>query len=205
MASHQDEKVRKIYGNLLALYFLSNKIEDADFWEKVAEMDGHSLSSVCQVFSHNADNHDCGDLCIHGLEKVLGMPELPSLVKTEVELVFSHKDLRLPATLALSYISHIDGPEDRLFRLAEWLGQQSKHEPENVLQILEALFQKLHQIQRERLWHSDGLVTAAINILRHADFMDDVKIITRAIVVQDELIRLNVDKMESALEDAARE
>lgn len=204
MSQHPKDDIRKSYGTLLALYFISQKIETEGFWEKIAYADASTLAGISKVFVKNVDEPDCRTLCLGGLQWLLDKVDLPNQSKTEIDRVFSKKDRQLPAFIPLKFIEHLDDDRGRLHWMLDWLGVQSKHNPEGVLEIIEVLLQRLREIERNHLWHADGLVAASINILRHADLMGDESLINRAIAVQDELIRLHVDKMETALEEAAR-
>jgi hypothetical protein len=203
MSQHKNDKVRKSYGTLLALYYLSRKIETDPFWAKVTEADEAMLAGISNVFVKNVDKPDCRLLCLDGVLWFLNKDDLPKRVISKIEMIFSDKDLFLPVELPINFIKHVEDA-DRLHYMLDWLGVKSKHNSEDVLGILEALFQRLRDIERKYLWHTDGLVAASINILRYADLMGDETLINRAIAVQDELIRLHVDKMDAALEEAAR-
>ena len=71
MAQHHKAEVRKNYGTLLTLHYLSSKIDADVFWEIVDTMNDDALSGTCRVFSHNVGNQDCGELCRSGLERLL--------------------------------------------------------------------------------------------------------------------------------------
>jgi hypothetical protein len=202
MLQHKNDEVRKSYGTLLAMYYLSRKIETDLFWAKVTEADEVMLAGISNVFVKNVINEDCRSLCLDGVRWFLDKDDLPKRVKSKMEMIFSDMDLFLPVDISIKFIKHVEDA-DRLHYMLDWLGVKS-HNPEDVLGILEALFLRLRQIARNYLWHADGLVAASVNILRHADLMGDETLINRAIAVQDELIRLHVDKMDAALEEAAR-
>jgi hypothetical protein len=203
MSQHQNDEVKKSSGTLLTLYYLSRKIETDLFWAKVTDADEVILSGISNVFVKNLDKPDCRSLCLEGVLWFLNKNDMPKRVKSKIENIFSDMELLLPLDIPIKFIRHIEDA-DRLHYMLDWLGVRSKHNPEEILEILEVLFKRLRDIERKYIWHSDGLVAASINILRHADLMGDMTLINRAIAVQDELIRLHVDKMDAALEDAAR-
>jgi hypothetical protein len=204
MSLQEKDEVRRSYGTLLALYFLSRKIKPDLFWERVTGGDAFVLSGIAGVFVKNIDEPDCRTLCLDGVQWLLDQADLSTEAKNEIDLLFSKLDRPLPGSVALKFIELINADEDRLYWFMDWLGVQSKYDPEKVLEIIEALLRRQRQIGRNYFWHAEGLVAAAINILRHADLLGDEALIGRAIAVQDELIRLGVGEMEKALEEAAR-
>jgi hypothetical protein len=204
MACHQDIEVRKQYGILLSLYYLSEKIDRNDFWQKIETADEAIISGMAKVFSGNVEKDDCRRSCLEGLQWLLDKENLPKQVYEKIDNIFSNVNLRLPTHIPLKFIAHLEDSASHLHWFSDWLGAQSMHNPEEILMIMEALIQRVAVLERKHLWHVDGVVTASINILRHADLLGDEAIISRAIAIQDGLIRFHVDKMEAALEEAAR-
>lgn len=201
MSKSEEKDIKTLYGNLIALYYLSQKIDSDEFWRKVAEADSEIFNSVWAVFTRNMDNSECGGLCIDGIRRML---QSDRRLNRRFDCLYSEPEKRLPKSLVLDYIAHLDDPDDHLFWINDWIGTQSKYYPLEVLEILEAFFKRIREIGRSQIMHGEGLVAATINILREADMLDDEKLINRAISLQDELLRLNVDVMEKALDESSR-
>jgi hypothetical protein len=199
MSRHSKDDIREMYGRFIALYYVSQKIKDDDFWSKVSEADEDALSGICKVLARNIKSPDCRSLCVDGLRKILNKAR----VKDEMDFLFDEEDTPLPHDVVLACLSRIED-QDRLMWFDKWIAEHSAKHPEKALEALETLFKRLREVKNNHLWHADGLVAAAMRVLRYADMLDDVDLINRAVAVQDEIIRLNASKMEEALEDAAR-
>jgi hypothetical protein len=88
----------------------------------------------------------------------------------------------------------------------KWLGYESCRNSLFVLELTEALAQKLETtINASQLWQTQPLISALNEILREADETDDPQLIQRAINLQDRFLRLGVYGMEELLDRAGQD
>jgi len=146
-------------------------------------------------------------VCHSGLISILKQENLSDEVIREIDQCFDKEAnrglIRLDLVLAfLNALSISDGRHD-IFKFLEWLGREARYNPLLSLEIIETLVDKLEgKLQSHQIWHTEPLIAALNEILREADESDDSKIIHRAINLQDNFLRLDINGIEEMIAKA---
>jgi len=163
-----------------------------------------------QVFKANISNANSQEKCEKGLLYIINNVAITPGLLNEIDSAFGQLNADGTDTtleLARKYISAFEDVKGICERhwFYDWLSKLSNNEPFSALQVCENLLSRIEESKLQcHIWQGDKLISSAIRILREADLADDPDLISRAILLQDQLLRLNLGNISNALDKAAR-
>jgi len=198
-----------IWGRVSTLASLAGHISQSELFEALKKNNSHAaLLGITQVFTANLSLQEHTSYCISGLLAVLEHENLSNNIIREIDECFKHYKITLiPREFAFAFIKALPAStsEFNFQGFLKWLGYESCREPLSVLELTEALVQKLETINASQLWQTQPLISALNQILREADQTDEPQLIQRAINLQDRFLRLGVRGMEELLDRAGQD
>ena len=163
-----------------------------------------------QVFKANISNANSQEKCEKGLLYIINNATIAPGLLNEIDSAFEQLNADgtdIALQLAHKYISAFEDAKGICERhwFYDWVSELSNNAPFLALQLCERLLSKIEESESQcHIWQGDKLISSAIRILREADLVDDPDLISRAILLQDQLLRLNLGDMSKALDEAAR-
>jgi hypothetical protein len=209
--ANTSEKAASAWGSLCTLAYLSDHITQEQLFDNLITLNSEKAwFGTIQVFMRNITHSKVGVLCNKGILLALQTSNFPEKLYPEVGKVFyslDHYDNSIALKIAEIFIAGF--PENEKFanqwHLFDWIASLSKHSPLLALAICEQVVDKFKTGQNAvTIYHGDGLVSAYTQIMREADQTDDMKMIQRAIVLQESLLKLNLPGMWEALNRSER-
>ena len=199
-----------IWGRVSTLASLAGHISQPQLFEALKKNNSHAaLLGITQVFTANLNLQEHTSKCISGLLAVLEQENLSDNIIREIDEGFEHNKITLiPPKFAFAFIEALPASTSEFdFQgFLKWLGYESCRNSLFVLELTEALAQKLETtINASQLWQTQPLILALNEILREADKTDDPQLIQRAINLQDRFLRLGVRGMEELLDRAGQD
>jgi hypothetical protein len=198
-----------IWGRVSTLASLAGHISQPQLFEALKKNNSHAaLLGITQVFTANLNLQEHTSKCISGLLAVLEQENLSDNIIREIDEGFEHNKITLiPPKFAFALIEALSASTSEFdFQgFLKWLGYKSGRNSLFVLELTEALAQKLETINASQLWQTQPLNSALNEILREADETDDPQLIQRAINLQDRFLRLGVYGMEDLLDRAGQD
>jgi len=199
-----------IWGRISTLASLAGHISQLELFEALKKNNSHAaLLGVTQVFTANLNLQEHTSKCISGLFAVLEYENLSYNIIREIDECFKHNQISLiQREFALAFIEALPAStrEFAFQGFLKWLGYESCRNSLFVLELTEALAQKLETtINASKLWQTKPLISVLNEILREADETDDPQLIQRAINLQDRFLRLGVRGMEELLDGAGQD
>ena len=98
-----------------------------------------------------------------------------------------------------------DANSNNLSNLADWIADLASRDSIAALDVCECLMERLEAGAADHsLFQGEPLVAALASILREADETDDEKMIQRAVRLQDQFLRMDINGMENFFEEAAK-
>jgi len=203
------EESSGIWGRISTLASLAGHITPLELFEAVKKNNSHAaLLGVTQVFTANLNLQEHTSKCISGLFAVLESENSFDNIIREIDEGFKDNKITLiPRDFAFAFIKALPASTSEFdFQgFLKWLGYESCRNPLSVLELTEALVQKLETINASQLWQTQPLILALNEILREADQTDEPQLIQRAINLQDRFLRLGVRGMEELLDRAGQD
>ena len=198
-----------IWGRLSTLASLAGHISQPELFEALKKNNSHAaLLGITQVFTANLNLQEHTSKCISGLLAVLEQENLSDNIIREIDEGFENNKITLiPREFAFAFIEALPASTSEwdFQGFLKWLGYESCRNSLFVLELTEALAQKLETINASQLWQTQPLISALNEILREADETDDPQLIQRAINLQDRFLRLGVYGMEELLDRAGQD
>ena len=204
------EESSGIWGRLSTLASLAGHISQSELLEALKKNNSDAaLLGITQVFTANLNLQEHTSKCISGLFAVLEHENLSDNIIREIDKCFKDNKITLiPHEFAFAFIKALPGSTSEFdFQgFLEWLGYESCGNSLSVLELTEALAQKLETtIDASQLWETQPLISALNEILREADETNNPQLIQRAINLQDRFLRLGVRGMEELLDRAGQD
>jgi len=196
------EDAGAVWGRIAALACLSGHFTVDLLFTLLQTASVASYQGMVQVYSANLDRQEHNLICHAGLLKVLRQNNVPQKVIATVEhACFGRKSNygQISRDLALTFIASAMPDDGRhgLHNFIDWLGSEARRAPLIALEVAESLVNTLEgQGGQQRLWHTEPLIAALIEILREADESDDQDLIRRALELQDRFLRLDIHGMD---------
>jgi len=204
------EEAGSAWGRIATLISLSGRIGQDDLFQQLESLNTASAwKGAAQVFAANLDQHLNDDLCVSGLRRILKRKNLDEQVFNAIEHAFAHKSQSrcLDEEFVLHFIDAIK-PGDRhcdLREFLDWIADLASRDPVAALTICERLAVKLSELKPPyQIWHTEPLIAVLSSILREADETDDEALINRAVRLQDQFLRMDINGIEDFFEQAAR-
>jgi len=205
------ETAGESWGRISTLSYLSEHLSDAQLFNDLDSLNNNNAwIGAVQVFRANISNTNSQEKCEKGLLYIINNTTITPGLLNEIDSAFEQLNAdRADITLLLArkYISAFEDVKGICKRLwfYDWLSKLSNNEPFSALQICENLLSRIEESKSQcHIWQGEKLISSAIRILREADLVDDPDLISRAILLQDQLLRLNLGDMSKALDEAAR-
>lgn len=205
------EESSGIWGRISTLASLAGHISQPELFEALKNNNSHAaLLGITQVFTANLNLQEHTYKCISGLLAVLEHENLSDNIIREIDECFKHNKITLIThEFAFAFIKALPASTSEFdFQgFLEWLGYESCRNSLSVLELTEALAQKLETtIDASQLWETQPLISVLNEILREADEeTKDKQLIQRAINLQDRFLRLGVRGMEELLDRAGQD
>jgi len=194
------------WGRIAALSSLSGHIEHDVLFSHLESMNLETaLLGVAQVFTANLDQYN--NACVNGLKRILKWDKLDMRIHGSIEHAFAPKiqGRRLDRDFALNFLSAIDLSNFNLHSFLDWLADLAGRDPVSAIDICEHLFTKLSEVDPpHRIWHTEPIVAPLSSILREADETDDKELIRRAVLLQDQFLRMDIPGMDEYLKWASQ-
>jgi hypothetical protein len=199
-----------IWGRLSTLASLAGHISQPELFEALKKNNSYAaLLGITQVFTANLNLQEHTSECISGLFAVLDSENLSDNIIREIDECFKHNKITsTQREFAFAFIEALPASTSEFdFQgFLKWLGYESCRNSLFVLELTEALAQKLEtRINASQLWQTQPLISALNEILLEADETDDPQLIQRAINLQDRFLRLGVYGMEDLLDRAGQD
>ncbi len=184
------------WGRIATLATLSGHIEDSNLFHQLESM---SLPSAwlgaSQVFAANLNQHL--DLCVKGLRRIFHTKNLDKGIYRSIEHAFNPKNhgRLLNQEVARDFISTVEAEDHGLdlHIFLDWIADLAGRDPIAALDICERLTQRISELESpHQIWHTEPLIAALSSILREADETDDPVLISRAVRLQDQFLRMDI-------------
>ena len=205
------ETAGESWGRISTLSYLSEHLSDAQLFNDLDSLNNNNAwIGAVQVFRANISNTNSQEKCEKGLLYIINNTTITPGLLNEIDSAFEQLNADgadITLLLARKYISAFEDVKGICKRLwfYDWLSKLSNNEPFSALQICENLLSRIEESKSQcHIWQGEKLISSAIRILREADLVDDPDLISRAILLQDQLLRLNLGDMSKALDEAAR-
>lgn len=206
------EEAGDIWGRLTTLASLAGHISQEELFETLLKINSNTAwKGATQVFKANLELKEHTESCISGLINVLRYESITEEILKEIDGCFEEENKRnfISQQLAFTFLEALTTSEKgfAFHGFIEWLGYKSRQNPLSVLEVTEALSEKLEAITMNAslLWRTEPLIVALNEILREADDTDDPKLIQRAINLQDRFLKLDIRGMEELLNKAGQD
>ncbi len=205
------ETAGETWGRISTLSYLSDYISDAQLFNDLDLLSNNKAwMGAVQVFKANISNANSQEKCEKGLLYIINNATITSGLLNEIDSAFEQLNADgtdIVLQLARNYISAFEDVkgicEQHWFY--DWISKLSNNAPFSALKVCENLLSRIEESKSQcYIWQGDELISSAIRILREADLVDDPDLISRAIFLQDQLLRLNLGDMSKALDEAAR-
>lgn len=203
------------WGRISALAVLSGKIENCKFIKKLEELnnsDAWKGATDVWVCHENFQQHR--ELCLAGLSAVLKDDNQYSSVLIEViGSIFREEEpvIVLPMKMLERYFSLISMSSEiskvGLFDFGAWLNIVSSIDPLYALKATEMYLGYIRTIKDELYDHNDHLMQLLTRLFTQAEEQeesDDGEMLYRVVALQDTMLALGVDGMNTWLEAAER-
>jgi hypothetical protein len=205
------EEAGDIWGRLSALASLAGHISQEQLFETLVKTNSNTgWKGVTQVFIANLELKEHTEYCISGLITVLRYKNITEEIIREIDRCFEEESKRnfIPLKLAFTFLealtTSVRGFDFHGF--LEWLGYESRRNPLSALELTEGLCEKFETtMNASLLWRTEPLIVALNEILREADETDDLRLIQRAINLQDRFLKLDIRGMEELLNKAGQD
>lgn len=205
------ETAGETWGRISTLSYLSDHISDAQLFNDLDLLSNNKAwMGAVQVFKANISNANSQEKCEKGLLYIINNATITLGLLNEIDSAFEQLNADgtdIALQLAHKYISAFEDAKGICGRhcFYDWISKLSNNAPFSALQVCERLLSKIEESESQcHIWQGDKLISSAITILREADLVDDPDLIFRAILLQDQLLRLNLGDMSKALDEAAR-
>ncbi|MBD2492091.1 hypothetical protein [Aulosira sp. FACHB-615] len=200
-----------IWGRITTLASLAGHINQQELFTTLARINSNvAWKGATEVFVANLDLQEHTTVCICGLSAILKSENLFEEIIKLIDGCFEEEKKRdcITQQLAFAFINAIKLPlkNAEFVGFLKWLGYKSRIEPLLILELIEALAEKLKTgIDANLLWPTQPLIIALNEILREADETDEPQLIQRAIDLQDSFLKLDIQGMEELFRKAERE
>ena len=205
------ETAGETWGRISTLSYLSDHISDAQLFNDLDLLSNNKAwMGAVQVFKANISNANSQEKCEKGLLYIINNATITLGLLNEIDSAFEQLNADgtdIALQLAHKYISAFEDVKGICERhwFYDWLSKLANNEPFSALQVCENLLSRIEESKSQcHIWQGDKLISSAIRILREADLVDDPDLISRAILLQDQLLRLNLGNISEALDEAAR-
>ncbi len=198
------------WGRISTLAYLAGHISENELFNDLTELNNkEAWLGAKQVFSANLESVQSKDKCERGLVRLLDQPQLDIAILERLDSVFQHvstTNSESALKIAESYIKAFHSAEklSQRFWFFDWIAKLSENAPLAALHICEIFLDKVEHLPYLQVWHGEGLISAAIRILREADESDNQSLIVRAIRLQDRLLKINLGNISEVLDKASR-
>lgn len=205
------EEAGDIWGRISTLASLAGHISQEELFKTLSEINSYTAwKGATQVFTTNLELEEHTEHCVSGLITVLRNNNTEEIIRQidrcfEEETKINFISPKLAFTFLEALTTSVKSFDFHGF--LKWLGYQSRRNPLSVLELTEALSEKLEATMTNGsiLWHTEPLIVALNEILREADDTGDSQLIQRAINLQDRFLRLDVQGIEELLNKAGQE
>lgn len=204
------ETAGQTWGRISTLAYLAGYITEDGLFNDLVSLDNDGVwTGLIQVFTSNISDSKFYDRCENGLLRLLEHIDCKDTLIQEIdnafELLHSERKERT-LRLAIKFIDSFDDPKEicEIDYFYDWLLRLSYNVPYDALQILEILFPKIEILEPGYHIWNEKIIGCSLNILRQADLEDNPEFISRAIALQDRLIRMDLGNISEVLDEAAR-
>lgn len=199
------------WGLISALCVLNDFITLKSLISQLKEFNQENAwDGAIKVFTTNLKSHDLRNKCLTGLIALLKEHAFPINLVNNIERIFEEipviEDELLREFLDL-FIDKIPLKENihSLKDFFDYLSKLFNIYPEWCIELVERFLKKSPTKKTAYMWGTEGLIIAAIQLLKWADIEDSQDLIIRVINIQDRLLELECHGIEEALHKAERE
>jgi hypothetical protein len=195
------------WGRIATLAHLAGHITREELFATLCQENSSALwTGVTQVFSANIGERNHTTFCHEGILRVLGNGILTHEVVRSLDDMFEAHTTTgvIRPALAVAFINALPRMTRRLIKhFLDWIGIESRRDPLSALDLLERLVEKMEQMPTElNVYHTKPLIAALDEILREADETNDHTLISHAISLQDQFLKLDVGGIEEFFSNA---
>lgn len=208
MRSEADEGVLGVWARLMTFAELLGRVDENDLFGRLCLLDSMAAwEGAGKVFVANMNNSRCSELCISGLNLLVELPQHSEKLRCTLERAFVPEmgGKLLGQDFALKFIDSMN-PSHKTHNLKDfysWIADLADRNPVSALTICEKLMVKLSERHNTRaLWRTQPLIAALSSILREADESEDELLIRRAVNLQDEFLRMDIDGIDDYFDAA---
>lgn len=197
------------WGRIAALASLEGHICQEQLFETLDSLPAKAWKGVTQVFSANLIHLNSTNMCLNGLLKIMQRDVLPDEVYRLIDNCFEKEvgHVHFNREFVIAFLKFFPATQRShdMHGFFEWLGLKARNNPIEALDFAELLADKFELLENpQRVWSTEPLVTALVEIMREADESDDQELIQRVIALQDRFLRLDIRGMNDLLEEAVR-
>ena len=197
------------WGRIATLASLTGHLSQDSLFAQLEETNiAKQWEGAAEVFAANIERHN--DACINGLLRILEREENNQETLNAVSNAFNleKNGKMLDASFAVLFIKKMQTDGNRLHcsQLFDWIAWLAQKDTKAAIKVCEVLMEKFTASGAvlNQLWHSEPLLAALNNILREADESEDEAMIKRAVRLQDQFLRMDINGMEEFLVQAAK-
>ena len=203
------------WGRISALAVLSEKIENCDFIKQLKELsDSDAWEGAIDVWTHHENFQRHRDLCLAGLAAALSDDnQYSSVLIASMGSIFREKEpvIILPVPVLERYFSLVSMSSEPskigLFDFGAWLNIVSCIEPLYALKATEIYLEYVRTTKTYLHDYNNSLMQLLTRLFAQAEEQeesDDGEMLYRVVVLQDTMLALGVDGVNTWLEAAER-
>lgn len=203
------DEVGATWGRLSALCMIQGHINQKEFFKELKEVDKKDVwDGALSVFIANLEKNPDG-LCQQSFREFIKIKYVQKEFGHEVDGAFrlDEKGKYINDELGKLFIDFLTLDDDKMPRMhyyIDWIEYQATINPIIALELCESLLSKIQSFEsKPSLWHTKPLISTLTTILREADEMDDLKLINRAVRLQDQFLFMGIEGMEEYFVEAA--
>ncbi|MEZ5104496.1 MAG: hypothetical protein R2757_08370 [Draconibacterium sp.] len=197
------------WGRLSALCMIQGHIDQQEFFEELKEIDKRDVwDGALSVFIANLEKNPDG-LCQKSFRDFINENKIQKEFGHKIDGAFNlnEKGKYINAETGKLFINFLTLDDDKMPKMhsfIDWIEYQATVNPIIALELCESLLSKLQSFEtKSKFWYSKPLISTLTTILREADEMDDLKLIKRAVRLQDQFLFMEINGMDEYLEEAA--
>ncbi|WP_430248489.1 AAA family ATPase [Providencia sp. PAZ2] len=203
------------WGRISALAVLSGKIESCDFIKQIKELnDSDAWKGAIDVWTHCENFKQHSNLCLAGLSAALSDDnQYSSILVESMGSLFREKEsvVILPMQMLERYFSLISTSSEAsrigLFGFGAWLNIVSCIDPLYALKATEIYFEYIRTVKAYLHDYNNHLVQLLTRLFIQAEEQeesDDGEMLHRVVALQDMMLILGVDEVDTWLKAAER-
>jgi hypothetical protein len=203
------DEVGATWGRLSALCMIQGHINQREFFGELKTINKKDVwDGALSVFIANLEKNQDG-VCQQSFREFIKVNNIQKEFGHEVDRAFrlDKKGKYINAEAGELFINSMtldDEKAPNMHFFIDWIEYQATTNPMTALELCENLLCKLQSFEsKPNLWHSKPLISTLTKILREADEMDDLELISRAVRLQDQFLLMGIDGMEEYFVEAA--